>query len=53
VEYFLSEVSEVSVGWFLGGEALICPHPGLAHDDDVVTFSEGVSAEEYWFEMYL
>jgi len=43
-------VSEVSVCWLSGGEALVSPDPGLAHNDDVLTFSEWVSAVVYWLE---
>jgi hypothetical protein len=50
VEDLFSEMSEVSVCWLLLGEVLISPDPGLAHDDDVVTFSKRVSAVEDWLQ---
>jgi len=50
VEDLFGEMSEVGVGRLHVDEVLISPDPGLAHDDDVVSFSEGVSAVEDWLQ---
>ena len=43
-------MSEVSVCWLSGGEALVGPDPGLAHDDNVLSLSEWVSAVVNWLK---
>jgi hypothetical protein len=46
----LGKVSEVSVGWDQFLASVVLPVPGLAHDQDVVATSEGVSVVCNWFE---
>jgi len=46
----LSIVSEVCVSWLQGGECLISPNVGLAHNNNVAVFSEGVWVEGYSLE---
>ena len=44
-----SEVSEAGVGWLKALEGLISPDVCLSHDNDVVSFTEGIGIESDWF----
>lgn len=44
------KVSEVSVCWNKFLASVVLPVPGFAHDQDVISSSEGVSVESNWFE---